>query len=149
MLACMTLFKRAGKMAAIHHFRIDLNLPCLPPKFCITVFSDIPWVLQSSRGKSKTMIIKIWAGPKQAALWSSWKWGIGENKNHQEFSDEWWDGEIMFTCEIWQNRMSFLLNVFWAFLQYQKDRTFCLKSNQVKYTCRSACTKRMSQVTGH
>ena len=49
-------------MAAIHHFRIDLNLPCLSPKFCITVVSNIPWVLQSSRGKSKTMIIKIWAG---------------------------------------------------------------------------------------
>ena len=49
-------------MAAIYHFRIDLNLPCLPPKFCITVVSNIPWVLQSSRGKSKTMIIKIWAG---------------------------------------------------------------------------------------
>lgn len=55
----------------------------------------------------------------------------------------------MFTCEIWQNIMAFLLNAFCAFLQYQKDRTFCLQSNQVKYTGRSALTKRRSQVTGH
>ena len=62
-------------MAAIHHFRTDHNSPCLPPKFCITILSNFSWVLQSSREKSKTMIMKIW-GVKQAALWSFWKWCI-------------------------------------------------------------------------
>ena len=38
-----------------------IHLVC-PPKFCITVVSNFSWVLQSSRGKSETMIIKIWAG---------------------------------------------------------------------------------------
>ena len=52
----------------------------------------------------------------------------------------------MFTCEIWQYKMAFLLNAFCAFLQYQKDRTFCLQSHQVKASRRSAGTKRRSQV---
>ena len=59
-LACMTSFKMAGKMAAIHHFRTDHNSPCLPPKFCKTILSNFSQVLQSSREKSKTMIMKIW-----------------------------------------------------------------------------------------
>ena len=34
------------------------NAPCLPPKFFITIVSSFPWVLQSSQGKLKTMIMQ-------------------------------------------------------------------------------------------
>ena len=149
MLACMTLFKRAGKNGSHSPFSHRPQFTLFAPQILHNRCFQYPLGITIFPREIEDNDYKNLGGGKQAALWSSWKWCIGENKNHQEFSDQWWEGEIMFTCEIWQNRMSFLLNVFWAFLQYQKDRTFCLKSNQVKYTRRSACTKRMSQVTGH
>ena len=70
----MTLFKMAGKkwQPFTIFAQTIIHLVC-PPKFCITILSNFSWVLQSSREKSKTMIMKIW-GVKQAALWSFWKW---------------------------------------------------------------------------
>ena len=45
-----------------HHFHIDHNAPCFPPKFCITVVSNFSWVLQSSQEKSKTMVTQKFGG---------------------------------------------------------------------------------------
>ena len=57
-----------GKMS-IHHFHIDQNAPCLPQNFHLVYLQ----VLQSSKEKSKTMVIQILVS-KQRALWSMWKW---------------------------------------------------------------------------
>ena len=49
---------------SIYCFHCNHNTRCLPPKFCITIFSNFSWVLQSSQEKPKTMVCKIW-GCKQ------------------------------------------------------------------------------------
>ena len=49
---------------SIYCFHCDHNTHCLPPKFCITIFSNFSWVLQSSQEKPKTMVCKI-SGCKQ------------------------------------------------------------------------------------
>ena len=45
----------------IRHFHIDHNAPCLPPaikkKNCITIVSNLSWVLGSSLEKSKTVVM--------------------------------------------------------------------------------------------
>ena len=46
----------------IHHFHIDHNGPCLPPKFCAAIVSNFSWVLQSSREKRKTMVMQNLGG---------------------------------------------------------------------------------------
>ena len=45
-----------GKVS-IHHFHIDHNAPCLPPKFWMTIVS---LVLQSSKGNRRQWWYKIW-----------------------------------------------------------------------------------------
>ena len=43
----------------IHHFHIDHNASCLPPKFCITFFFNFSWVLHSSQTNRKQWLYKI------------------------------------------------------------------------------------------
>ena len=65
-------------LLVIHHFHIDHNASCSPPrplKFSITIVSNFPWVLQSPQEKSKTMVMQN-CGSKQSALWFMWKWWI-------------------------------------------------------------------------
>ena len=61
----------------IRHFHIDHNAPCLPPaikkKNCITIVSNLFWVLGSSLEKSKTVVMHFFGrggGGKRGALWS-------------------------------------------------------------------------------
>ena len=127
MLACMTLFKMAEKMAAIHHFRTDHNSPCLPPKFCITIVSNFSLALQSFREKSKTMIMKIWAGVNKL------HYGLRENGVSRKIS-------IIKSFQISDKRGKLC-----SLVKY--GRIKC--PSWVKYTPRSAVTKRWSQVTDH
>ena len=69
------------KTLAIHHFRIDHNASCLPPKFCITIVSNFSWVLQSSQEKSKTMVFQNWGVNKV-------HYGLCENSEFQEIAAE-------------------------------------------------------------
>ena len=59
-----SLVLRRPRDFPIHFFHIDHNAPCLPPKVCITIVSNFPWVLQSSQEKSKTMVMQFcfWRG---------------------------------------------------------------------------------------
>ena len=59
----------------IHHFHIDHNASCLPPKFCITTVFDFSWDDYNTQEKLETMVMQILGG-KQDALWSMWKWWI-------------------------------------------------------------------------
>ena len=59
-------------LGSIHHFHIDHNAPCLPPKIlhnhCLSFFLE-----QLRNWKQK--FCKILGG-KQGSLWSMWKWWI-------------------------------------------------------------------------
>ena len=50
------------KIIIDHHFQIDQNAPCLPPKFCITIVANLSWELESSKAKSKTMVVNFFCG---------------------------------------------------------------------------------------
>ena len=48
----------------------ETNAPCLPPKFYITIVFSFPWVLQSSQGKLKTMVMQNFGGLKGCIMGS-------------------------------------------------------------------------------
>ena len=43
----------------IHHFHIDHNASCLPPKFCITTVFDFSWDDYNTQEKLETMVMQI------------------------------------------------------------------------------------------
>ena len=55
----------------IRYIHIDHNVPCLPPKVCITIVPSFSWVLQSSQEKQKTKVILLGGGGG---------WGAGGSK---------------------------------------------------------------------
>ena len=59
---------------SIHHFHIDHNAPCVPPKFYITIVLDFYWNDRNTQEKLETMVMQNFGG-KQGALWSMWKFG--------------------------------------------------------------------------
>ena len=63
---------------SIHHFHIDHNAPCLPPKFYRTIVLDFYWNDRNTQEKLETMVMQNLGGGeggKQGALWSMWKFG--------------------------------------------------------------------------
>ena len=56
-------FKGGGGCAnckcSIHHFHIDYNAPCLPPKFCITIVLDFFWNDCNTQEKCETMVMQF------------------------------------------------------------------------------------------
>ena len=62
----MTLFIQycLDVLGSIHHFHIDHNAPCLPPKFCITIVFVFSWDDREIEKKS----LQILEG-KQGSLW--------------------------------------------------------------------------------
>ena len=52
-----------GPSFSLHHFHIDHNTTCLPPKFYITIFfSNFSRVIESSQEKSKKMVVQNFGG---------------------------------------------------------------------------------------
>ena len=56
-----------------------------PPKICITILFDFSWDDCNTEEKLETMVMQIWGGGKQDALWSMWKlWMNGKCKKWQQ-----------------------------------------------------------------
>ena len=47
---------------SIHHFHIDHNAPCLPPKFYITIVLDFYWNGLNTQEKLETMVMQNLGG---------------------------------------------------------------------------------------
>ena len=43
---------------SIHHFHIDHNAPCLPPKFYITIVLDFSWNGLNTQEKLETVVMQ-------------------------------------------------------------------------------------------
>ena len=57
----------------IHHFHIDHNAPCLPPKFCITIVFYFSWDDYNTQEKLETMVMQNlgrggWGGKQDACI---------------------------------------------------------------------------------
>ena len=66
---------------SIHHFHIDHNAPCLPPKILHNpeFFPISPGCYSRPKRNQRQRLRNFfffWRGGKQSALWSMWKWWI-------------------------------------------------------------------------
>ena len=78
-----------------HHFHIDHNAPCLPPKFCMTIVSSFSWVLQLSHEKSKTVVMQNLGGGRR--FWGV-HYGLGESGEYTNFDIL----KFILGCEAWR-----------------------------------------------